>query len=88
MLDPALFRDNMPRRAYRAPRIAGSIWATSSTHSLRSNAERRRMIPQIEELKREQNAAGEEAGRAKREGRDITANSGGRAVSGHSASRR
>jgi seryl-tRNA synthetase len=37
------------------------------------DAERRRMIPQIEELKREQNAAGEEAGRARREGRDITA---------------
>jgi seryl-tRNA synthetase len=34
--------------------------------------QRRRLLPELEGLKRDQNAAGEEAARARREGRDIT----------------
>jgi seryl-tRNA synthetase len=36
-------------------------------------ADRRRVIPEFEELKRQQNASGEEIGRAKRQGLDTTA---------------
>ena len=36
------------------------------------DARRRQLIPEIEGLKREQNAAAEEVGRAKREGRDVS----------------
>ena len=72
MLDPTLFRDNMP--AVRAALKNRGVDLDNELDALAAlDAERRRMIPQIEELKREQNAAGEEAGRAKREGRDITA---------------
>jgi seryl-tRNA synthetase len=72
MLDPTLFRDNMP--AVRAALKNRGADLDNELDALAAlEAERRRMIPQIEQLKREQNAAGEEAGRAKREGRDITA---------------
>ena len=70
MLDPALFRDNLePVRS--ALQNRGMDLRTELDELLRLEAERRRLIPELEGLKREQNAAGEEAGRAKREGRDI-----------------
>jgi seryl-tRNA synthetase len=72
MLDPTLFRDNMPA-VRTALRNRGADLDSELDALAALEAERRRMIPQIEQLKREQNAAGEEAGRAKREGRDITA---------------
>jgi seryl-tRNA synthetase len=72
MLDPALFRDNM-NAVRTALRNRGVDLGNELDALAALEAERRRMIPQIEELKREQNAAGEEAGRARREGRDITA---------------
>jgi len=72
MLDPTLFRDNMPV-VRAALRNRGADLDNELDALAALEAERRRMIPQIEQLKREQNAAGEEAGRAKREGRDITA---------------
>jgi seryl-tRNA synthetase len=72
MLDPTLFRDNMTA-VRTALRNRGADLDNELDALAALDAERRRMIPQIEELKREQNAAGEEAGRAKREGRDITA---------------
>jgi seryl-tRNA synthetase len=72
MLDPALFRDNMTA-VRTAIRNRGVDLGNDLDALAALEAERRRMIPQIEELKREQNAAGEEAGRARREGRDITA---------------
>jgi seryl-tRNA synthetase len=72
MLDPALFRDNMPA-VRTALRNRGADLDNELDALAALEADRRRMIPQIEQLKREQNAAGEEAGRAKREGRDITA---------------
>jgi seryl-tRNA synthetase len=72
MLDPALFRDNMA--TLRTALSNRGVDLGSELDALAAlEAERRRLIPQIEALKREQNAAGEEAGRAKREGRDITA---------------
>jgi seryl-tRNA synthetase len=72
MVDPALLRDNMA--AVRAALSDRGVDLNTELDALSAlDAERRRLIPQIEGLKREQNAAGEEAGRAKREGRDITA---------------
>lgn len=72
MVDPALLRDNMA--AVRAALSNRGVDLNTELDAVSAlDAERRRLIPQIEGLKREQNAAGEEAGRAKREGRDITA---------------
>ena len=72
MLDPTLLRDNLTgiRTALenRGTDLRAELEALSAVDS-----ERRRVIPLIEGLKREQNAAGEEAARAKREGRDIAA---------------
>jgi seryl-tRNA synthetase len=71
MLDPALFRDNMT--AVRTALENRGIELSAELEALATlDSERRRIIPQIEGLKREQNAAGEEAARAKREGRDIS----------------
>jgi seryl-tRNA synthetase len=70
MLDPALFRDNID--ALRsALQNRGMDLRAELDELLRLESERRRLIPELEGLKREQNAAGEEAARAKREGRDI-----------------
>jgi len=71
MLDPALFRDNLDA-VRSALQNRGMDLRSELDELLRLEAERRRLIPELEGLKREQNAAGEEAGRAKREGRDIT----------------
>ena len=72
MLDPTLLRDNLP--AIRAALQARGADLTAALEELAElDAQRRRIIPELEGLKREQNAAGEEAGRAKREGRDISA---------------
>ena len=72
MLDSALLRDNM--NAVRAAVENRGMDLRQELDALATlESERRRLIPQIEGLKREQNAAGEEAGRAKREGRDISA---------------
>ena len=72
MLDPALFRDTAA--AVRSALQNRGIDLNAELDALAAlEADRRRLIPEIEGLKREQNTAGEEAGRAKREGRDITA---------------
>ena len=72
MLDPTLLRDNLTgiltALENRGMDLRAELEALSAVDS-----ERRRVIPLIEGLKREQNAAGEEAARAKREGRDIAA---------------
>jgi seryl-tRNA synthetase len=71
MLDPALFRENVD--ALRAAlQNRGMDLGAELDELLRLESARRRLIPELEGLKREQNAAGEEAARAKREGRDIT----------------
>ena len=72
MLDPVFLRDSLPA-LQAALQHRGVDLAADLDTLLALEAERKRLIPEIEGLKREQNAAGEEAGRARREGRDITA---------------
>ena len=71
MLDPALFRDSLDS-VRTALQNRGMDLNTELEELLRLETARRRLIPELEGLKREQNALGEEAARAKREGRDIT----------------
>jgi seryl-tRNA synthetase len=71
MLDPAVFRDNVDSLR-TALQNRGLDMSAELDELLRLESERRRLIPELEGLQREQNAAGEEAARAKREGRDIT----------------
>ncbi len=69
MLDPTFVRDNIDlvrtRLASRGGDFSAELeqFATLETH-------RRRLIPQLEGLKREQNTAGDEVARAKRQGLD------------------
>jgi seryl-tRNA synthetase len=72
MLDPAFVRDHLSdvdgrlrRRGMDPSKELGDL-ATLET-------ERKRLIPAVENLKREQNTAGEEVARAKKEGRDASA---------------
>jgi seryl-tRNA synthetase len=72
MVDPALLRDNIA--AIRtALQNRGADLGAELEDLLSLEAQRRRLLPELEGLKREQNMAGEEAARAKREGRDIAA---------------
>src|SRR5918993_1195907 len=71
MLDPAYVRDNLEAvqqgLGSRGLNVTAELQqlATAETH-------RRRLIPQIEGLKREQNASGDEVARAKRQGKDAS----------------
>ncbi len=70
MLDPALLRENLEH--VRAGLQKRGIDLTAELEELASlEARRRRILPEIEGLKREQNAAGDEVARAKRQGLDI-----------------
>ena len=74
MIDPALFRDNdMSRPSGRPFNIVASTWAPSSKQLAGLEAERRKLLPELEGLKRDQNSAGEEVARAKRSGLDVSA---------------
>jgi len=71
MIDPALLRDHLEdvRTAYRNR----GLTADSELEQLATlEARRRRLIPEVEGLKREQNAAGDEVARAKRQGKDAS----------------
>jgi seryl-tRNA synthetase len=71
MIDPALVREHLDevRTAYRNR----GLDADSDLEQLATlEARRRRLIPEIEGLKREQNAAGDEVARAKRQGQDAS----------------
>src|ERR671913_2545149 len=71
MLDPALLRDNID--AIRAGLRKRGVDLTSELEELASlEGQRRRLLPEIEGLKREQNAAGDEVARAKRQGLDAS----------------
>ena len=70
MLDPVISPRQRRHRAAAAGQRAASTCRTSSSSSPRSKRSRRRLIPQLEGLKREQNAAGDEVARAKRQGLD------------------
>jgi seryl-tRNA synthetase len=71
MLDPAFVRDNLELvqkgLANRGLNVTAELQqlATAESH-------RRRLIPQIEGLKREQNTSGDQVARAKRQGESVT----------------
>jgi seryl-tRNA synthetase len=69
MLDPALLRDNL--EAVRTALQNRGLAMTAELEELASlETARRRLLPQIEGLKREQNAAADEVARARRQGLD------------------
>jgi seryl-tRNA synthetase len=72
MIDPALVRDKTDEVAARL-RARGLDPSAELAELSALEAERRRLIPLVENLKREQNAAGEAVARAKREGKDASA---------------
>jgi seryl-tRNA synthetase len=72
VLDPALLRENLDGvRARLAAR--GTNLSTDLDELATLETARRRLLPEVEGLKRQQNAAGDEVARAKRQGLDITA---------------
>ena len=72
VLDPALLRDRFDDvRATLQKRGANLDTELQSLASLET--ERRRLLPEVEGLKREQNAAADEVARAKKQGLDTTA---------------
>ncbi len=72
MIDPALFRDNV-ELVRTALRHRGMDLDAELDSLVDLEAQRRKLLPELEGLKREQNAAGEEMARAKRSGQDVTA---------------
>ena len=72
MLDPAYIREHFDAVVARlGARSAEAAASLSRFQAL--EAERRRLIPLVENLKRDQNAAGEAVARAKRAGQDPSA---------------
>src|SRR5215216_2273307 len=71
MLDPAFLRDHL--ESVRTALHNRGVDLTTELEELAAlEAERRRLLPEVEGLKREQNAAAAEVARAKRQGLDIT----------------
>ena len=71
MLDPAFVRERLDD--VRKGLLSRGLDANAELEQLASlEAHRRRLIPQIEGLKREQNTAGDEVARAKRQGKDAS----------------
>ena len=71
MLDPNQVRDNLD--AVRQRLAARGLDATAELRQFsEAEADRRRLIQEVETLKREQNAAGEEVARAKKQGADAS----------------
>jgi seryl-tRNA synthetase len=69
MLDPAYVRDNV--EIVRQRMAARGLDLTTELEQLATlESHRRRLIPQVEGMKREQNAAGDEVARVKRQGGD------------------
>jgi seryl-tRNA synthetase len=71
MLDPALLRENLAG-IRTALQQRGVDLSTALDDLAKLESDRRKMLPALEGLKQEQNKAGEEAGRARREGLDIS----------------
>ena len=71
MLDPAFVRDRLDEVKHGL-RSRGLDPDAELKAFLEADAERRALIPEAENLKREQNAASEDVARAKREGRDVS----------------
>jgi seryl-tRNA synthetase len=71
MLDPVFVRDHLDE--VRQGLQSRGLDASAELEQLASlEAHRRRLIPQVEGLKREQNTAGDEVARAKRQGKDAS----------------
>ena len=71
MLDPALLRDNL--EAVRAGLAKRGVDLTAELEDLATlEARRRRILPELEGLRREQSAASDEVARAKRQGQDVS----------------
>ena len=71
MIDPAILRDNLD--TVRAALQRRGVDLKAELDELATlEAQRRRLLPELEGLKRDQNRAGEEAARAGREGLDIS----------------
>ena len=71
MLDPAFLRDNLESVRTRL-RTRGADLTVELEELAGLESRRRRLLPEIEGLKREQNAAGDEVARARRQGLDAT----------------
>jgi seryl-tRNA synthetase len=71
MLDPVYVRDNVETVRQRL-NARGADLSNELEQLGTLEAHRRRLIPQVEGLKREQNAAGDEVARAKRQGLDAS----------------
>ncbi len=72
MIDPAWLRDNV-ETVRTAVRNRGADLSRELDTLLDLESRRRKLLPEIEGLKRDQNAAAEEIGRAKRTGADTSA---------------
>jgi seryl-tRNA synthetase len=71
MLDPGLLREQID--VIRTAMASRGVSADAELEQLATlEARRRRLIPELEGLKREQNAAGDEVARAKRQGLDAS----------------
>jgi seryl-tRNA synthetase len=71
MLDPSILRDNL--EAVRSALRKRGVDLSQELEELAAlEARRRRLLPELEALKREQNAAGDEVARAKRQGLDTS----------------
>ena len=71
MVDPALLRDNLD--AVRTALANRGVDMTRELEELAAlEARRRRLLPQLEGLRREQNTAADEVARAKRQGQDTS----------------
>src|SRR5262245_14568118 len=71
MLDPALLRDSL--ETVREGLTKRGVDLASELEDLATlETRRRRILPELEGLKREQNAAGDEVARAKRQGQDVS----------------
>jgi seryl-tRNA synthetase len=71
MLDPAFLRDNLAA-VQQAMQNRGADLKSELEELATLESRRRRLLPEIEGLKREQNTAGDEVARAKRQGLDTT----------------
>jgi seryl-tRNA synthetase len=70
MLDPLFVRDNI--EAVQRGLASRGLDATAELQQLATyETQRRRLIPQIEGLKREQNTSGDQVARAKRQGQEV-----------------
>ena len=71
VIDPAFLRENADAVRAGLEKRGGDFSRELEELSTLENA-RRRLLPEVEGLKREQNAAGDEVARAKRQGLDIS----------------